>query len=105
MTFLVEHPVDFLIGRARRVLLDLRHSVKIVGNETAQMIRILGRIRHYMSDALQPLDQTACLRTITPLAGGDNEADRQTKCIDRCMDFRGQTTLGTTDCVSFSPPF
>lgn len=69
------------------------------------MIGVIGRIRHHMSDALQPFDQAARLRAITPLAGGDHKADWQAKRVDGSVDLGGQAALGSADCVSLSPPF
>ncbi len=69
------------------------------------MVSVVCRIRHDMSDARKPFDQAAGLRTIAPLAGGDDKADWEAKRIYRSVNFRGQPALGASDGVSLSPPF
>ena len=74
----------------RRILFDLRHSAKIICKELAQMISVLSRIRHDMTNACQPFNQAACLRAIAPLTGGDHKPDRQPKRVNGSVDFSGQ---------------
>ncbi len=105
VAFLVERPVDQFGPAARRVLLDLRHCPEFAGNEIAQVIRIIARIRDDMSDTFQPLDQPARLRAVAPVSGGDENPDRQPQRIDRSMDLGGQAAPGSPDGVSFKPPF
>lgn len=93
MTLFVEAPVHRLSRGAGWVLLDLRVRSEVIGNEPAQVIGVIGRIRHDMSDARKPLDQATRLRTIAPLTRRDFEADRQSQRIHGSMDFRRQTAL------------
>lgn len=90
---------------AGRVLLDLRDRAQFVGDESAQVIRVIGRIRDDVAHALQPRDQASRLRAVTPLAGCDLEPDRQSERIDRRMDLRGQAAFRAADRVSLKPPF
>ena len=49
VALLVEHPVDGFGLAACRVLLDLRDRPKFVGDEVAQVIRVIARIRNDMT--------------------------------------------------------
>ena len=84
---------------------NLSSGTKVFSDELAQMIGVIGGIRHHMPDARQPFNKAARLRAITPLPWGDDKGDWQVKRIHRGMDFRGQAAFGATDCVNFSPPF
>jgi hypothetical protein len=77
VAFLVERPVDQFGPAARRVLLDLRHRSEFVGDEIAQVIRIIARIRDDMSDPLQPFEQALRLRAVASVSEGDENPDRQ----------------------------
>ena len=105
VALLVEHPVDGFGLAACRVLLDLRDRPKFVGDEVAQVIRVIARIRNDMSDTFQPFEQSACLRAVAPVSRGDENPDRQSQRIDRSMDLGGQPPSGAPDGVSFKPPF
>ena len=90
VAFLIERPVDLLGVLACRVLFDLRHRAKIICNKLTQIISVISRIRHDMPDACQPFDQTACLWTIAPLAGGDHKSNGQAERVNSGVYFRGQ---------------
>lgn len=105
VALLVEHPVDEFGPAARRVLIDLRHRPEVVGDEVAQVIRIIARIRNDMSDTLQPVEQPVRLRAVAPVSGGDENPDRQPQRVDCSMDLGGQAAPGAPDGVSFKPPF
>ena len=105
MAFLVEHPVDSLLRGACRILLDLSRCPKIVSDELAEVIGIIGGIRHDVADAGHARDQPLRLRTVAPLAGRDGKADRQPERVHGGVNFGGQAALGSTDRVSLSPPF
>jgi len=105
VAFLVERPVDQFGPAARRVLLDLRHRSEFAGDEVAQVIRIIARIRDDMSETLQPFEQALRLRAVAPLPEGDGNPDRQPQRIDCSMDLGGQAATEAPDGVSFRPPF
>ena len=101
----VEHPVDGFGLAAGWVLLDLGGAPKRAGDEFAQMIGVIGGVGDDVANALQPLDQPARLRAVTPLPGGDLEPDRQSERIDSGVDLGGQTASGASDGASFKLPF
>ena len=101
----VEHPVDGFGAAAGRVLLDLRGRPQLVGDEVAEMVGVIARIGDYMTDVNQPCDQRAGLRAVAPVPGCDQEPDRQTQRIDGGVDLGGQPAPGSSDGVSFRPPF
>lgn len=105
VAFLVEHPVDRLGSAARRVLLDLSHGTKFLGDEGAQVVGVVACIHDDMAHPLQPLDQPARLGAVTPVAGGDQKADRQAERIDCGMDLGRQATTRAADTGSLRPPF
>jgi hypothetical protein len=76
-----------------------------MGDEIAQVVCVVGRVHDSMTHARQTIDQTACLRAIAPLPGRDRETDRQSKCINRSVDFCRQAAFGYPDTGSFKPPF
>ncbi len=105
MALLVERPVDGIARYTGWVLFDVGLCAKTFGDVVAQMIGVVGRVGDHMANAGQAFDQTAGLRTITPLAGRDREPDRQAKRIDSDVDFGGQAAFGATDTGSLKPPF
>ena len=105
VTLLVEHPVSRAILAAGRVALDMCGGTKIFGDESTQVIGIVGRIHDDVLGVRQPLDQAQCLWAVAPLAGCDREPDRQAKGIDGGVDFGGQTAFGAANTGSFKPPF
>lgn len=105
MSLFVESPVDRMAHDAGRVLLDVRRCLELIANEAAQMIGIIGGVGDDVSNSAQALNEAARLRTITPLARRDGEADRQAKSVDRDMDLGRQASLGASDTGSFKPPF
>jgi hypothetical protein len=105
MAFFAECPVDSLLCCPRRILLDLCGCPKLFRDEFPQIIGVIGRVRHDMTDVFKAFDQPTRLRAIAPLAGRDRKADWQARRIDSGMDFCGQAALRSADCVSLSPPF
>jgi hypothetical protein len=59
MAFLVERPINRVTHDPRRVLLDVGRGFEIIGDELAQVVGVVGRIRDDMGDTLKSLDQTA----------------------------------------------
>ncbi len=84
------------------VLFDVCGCTEDFGDEVAQVIGVVSGIRDDMADAIQPLDQTACLRALPglsrprrghgpsppPLPWRDRNPDRQTERIDGGVDLR-----------------
>ncbi len=87
MAFLVERPINRSIAAACRIALDVGFGPKIIGDNAAQMIRVIGRIRDDMSDAAQPFDQASRLRAVAPLTRRDDEPDRQPKRVNNGVDL------------------
>lgn len=92
-------------GDPRRVLLDMGCRTEAVGDEGAQVIRVVGRVRDDMADAIQPGDQTARLWAVAPLPGRDRDPDRQAERVNGGVDLRRQAALRASDTGSFKPPF
>lgn len=105
MALLVEHPVDRISRAPRRVLLDVSGRAQALSNKRAQMIGVVGSVRDDMVDGVEPIDQTARLRTIAPLPGRDRDPDRKAERIHGGMYLRGQAALRASDTGSFKPPF
>ena len=105
MAFLIERPVYETVFPPCRIALDMCGCAKIIRDERAQMIRIIGRVHDDMLRFGQPFDQTARLRAGTPLAGCDDSPDRQAKGIHCRVDLGGQTAFGVANTGSFKPPF
>ena len=101
----VEAPVDGFVACAGGVLLDQRLGSQLLLDEVAQIVGIIGGVRHDVADAVKTLDQATRLWAVAPLSGREHEADRQTKRVDCRMDLGGQAAIGATDGVSLSPPF
>ena len=105
MALLVEHPIDWMLDHTCWILFDLGHCHEFFVDEPAQVVGVIGGISDDMADALQPLDQAACLRAVAPLSWRDLKADRQAEGVDGGMDLRRQSAFGSSDGVSFKPPF
>jgi len=103
MPLLVEQPIDWPIFLSRGVSLDVCGCVQIIGDESAQMIGVIGRVHDDVLRGCEAFDQAACLWAVAPLAGSDDGADRQPEGVDRRVDLRGQATFGTTNTGSFKP--
>jgi hypothetical protein len=103
--FLVENPINVAALAARRIALDMCSRAEIIGDESPQMIGIICRVHDDMPDAPQTFDQTARLRAVTPLAGGDCKTDRQAECIHSSVNLGGQATFGSAiPANSYAPP-
>lgn len=87
------------------VLLDVCGCTEDFDDEVAQVIGVVGGIGDDMADALQPLDQTACLRAVAPLPWRDRNPDRQTERIDGGVDLRRKAAFRASDSGSLKPPF
>ncbi len=105
MAFLVECPVNETLFPPCWISFDMRGCARIVGDESAQVVSIVGGIHDDVLRVCHPFDQPTRLRAVTPLTGGDDGSDWQPEGIDRRMDFRGQATFGTANTGSFKPPF
>ena len=81
------------------------HRAKVFGNETAQVICIVGGVHDDMPDARQAFDQATRLRAIAPLARCDYGPDRQAERVNGGVDLRGQPAFGAANSGSFKPPF
>lgn len=79
--------------------------VQIIGDETAQMVGIVSGVHDDMLRIRETLDQPKRLRAITPLAGRDDNSDRQSKSVNCGMYLGGQAAFGTANSGSFKPPF
>ncbi len=104
MAFLVERPVNETVFPPCWISFDMRGCAQIIGDESAQMVGIIGGIHDDVLRVRQPFDQSTRLRAVTPLTGGDDGSDWQFECVDRRMDLRGQAAFGTANTGSFKPP-
>lgn len=86
MAFLVEIAIERVSQAACGVLLDLGAGAEIIADEATQAIGIVCSVRDDVANAMQPLDEAACLRTVAPLAGRDRYAQWQAERIDGGMD-------------------
>lgn len=88
MALFVERPVDGAVLATGWISFDMCARAQIVGNESAKVIGIVGRIHDHMLRVRQPSGQAARLRAVTPLAGRDHGSDRQAERIDGGVDLR-----------------
>jgi hypothetical protein len=69
------------------------------------VVGVIGGVGDDVSNALEPFEQAARLRTVAPVSGRDLEAQRQPEGVDCGVDLGGQPASGPADRVSFRPPF
>ena len=105
MPLLVEQPIDWPIFLSGGVSLDMCGCVQIIGDESAQMIGVIGRVHDDVLRGCEAFDQAACLWAVAPLAVSDDGADRQPERIDCRMNLGRQAAFGAANTGSFKPPF
>ncbi|SFU76263.1 hypothetical protein SAMN04488527_1152 [Aliiroseovarius crassostreae] len=106
MAFLVEYPINESLFPACWISFDMRSCAQIIGDESAQVVGVVGGIHDDVLRVCHPFDQPRRLRAAPPpLSGGDDGSDWQSEGVDRRMGFRGQATFGTANAGSFKPPF
>jgi len=105
MPLLVEQPINWPIFLSGRVALDVCGCVQIIGDESAQMIRVISRVHDNVLRGCEAFDQTARLWAVAPLARSDDGADRQSKRVDGRMNLGRQAAFGAANTGSFKPPF
>ena len=101
----VEPPVDGRRDGAAGIGFDLREGAKIVGNEGAQRIGVIGGIGDDVTNALQAGQEDFGLRAVAMLAWGRMDANGQAESIDGGVQLGGQPASGAADTGSLSPPF
>lgn len=67
MADLVEQPVDALVPSSVWGLLDPRLRSETLGNEAAQVVRVIGRVGDQMAETIDVFDQATRLRALQGL--------------------------------------
>ena len=105
MAFLVQAPVDRRRLCAAGVGLDLRGGAKVVCDEGAQRIGVVGGIGDDVTDASQAGQESLGLRTVAMLPRRWMNADGQADRINGRVQLGCQPAARTANRGSLSPPF
>jgi len=73
-------------------------------NASSKPIRVVAAVANQCA-TLCIVQQFVGLGHLVPVAGGQRDVERPAFRVDDRMDFRGESTSRTTQCVSVDPPF